>query len=71
MEPRDLEFDRMALSVNPQRGSGISSHHQRREKRGPFEVSYPGANVLFLNGSVRFLTEDTSEDELTAMFSIK
>src|SRR5205823_4350421 len=45
MEPRDLHVLQMAPTINPKAGQGISSRH------------IGGAQVLFADGSVRFLSE--------------
>lgn len=65
MEPRDLEFDRLDLTVHGRSrqgssipGQSISSEHPR------------GANVLFADASVEFLSVDTSPAVLTDMLVI-
>jgi len=58
MEPRDLHVAQMAPGINPPAGQGISSNH-----RG-------GANVVFADGSVRFLRNDTPLEALEAMLRV-
>jgi hypothetical protein len=70
MEPRDIEFDKMSMQVNPQTGVGISSPHQRWAKRGLMAYRIPGANVAFVDRSVEFLTNDTPPEEIRAMLMI-
>lgn len=54
MEPRDLHVTQMPMTINPPRGQGISSGHAH------------GAHVGFADGSVRFLTDKTSQATLRA-----
>ena len=58
MEPRDLHVLQMAPTINPQQGQGISSPHES------------GANVLFGDGSVRFLTNDMPAETLRQLLLI-
>jgi len=57
-EPRDLHVDQMAAVINPEAGQGISSAHEH------------GANVLFADGSVQFLSSETSTATLKALLTI-
>ena len=57
-EPRDLHVDQMAPTVNPEAGQGISSDHLE------------GANVLFVDGSVRFLDSALPAKTLRALLTI-
>ena len=58
MEPRDLHVLQMAPAVNPKAGQGISGPHRR------------GAWVCMADGSVRFLPESISREELEALLTI-
>jgi len=58
MEPRDLHVVQMAPGVNSEAGQGISSAHEG------------GANVLFADGSVRFLPDDVLRDVFEALLTI-
>jgi hypothetical protein len=57
-EPRDLHIVQMAMFLNAVRGQGPSSNHKG------------GVHVLFANGSVRLLPEETSSEDLRAMLTI-
>ncbi len=57
-EPRDLYVGQMAPGINPKSGQGVSSFHKG------------GANVLFADGHVEFLTDDTDPKRLAAMFDV-
>jgi prepilin-type processing-associated H-X9-DG protein len=57
MEPRDLQVSQMAPTVNSTAGRGISSAHPG------------GAHAAFVDGSVRFVPENTSAEELRAMLN--
>jgi prepilin-type processing-associated H-X9-DG protein len=57
MEPRDLHVLQMAPTVNPAAGQGVSSLHPG------------GANAAFADGSVRFLPDNTSPEQLRAMLT--
>jgi prepilin-type processing-associated H-X9-DG protein len=57
-EPRDLHVDQMAPVINPRAGEGISSAHP------------DGANVLFTDGSVRFLASDLPAKTLRGLLTI-
>ena len=59
MEPRDLEFSKMPMQINPAKGLGISSDHPG------------GANVGFANGITRFLPNDTPTETLRAILTMK
>lgn len=52
MEPRDLHVTQMAPTVNPDSGQGISSPHEG------------GAFVMFADGAVRFIADDTDPETL-------
>ncbi len=61
-EPRDLDITQLTARIN-QRGQAeqaISSHH--------FEK---GANVLFADGHVEFLSEDTDPNEIRKMLDVR
>ncbi len=55
MEPRDLELNDFDPAINSRSGQGISSNHAG------------GANVAFVDGSVRCLPASTSPDVVRAM----
>ena len=57
MEPRDLHVSQMASTINPSIGYGISSRHQK------------GVNVTMADDSVRFLSNDISENTLRALLT--
>jgi prepilin-type processing-associated H-X9-DG protein len=57
MEPRDLHVGQMAPTINAKSGQGISSRHTG------------GANVLAADGSVRFIPESLSIEDLRAWLS--
>jgi prepilin-type processing-associated H-X9-DG protein len=57
MEPRDLQVLQMAPTVNAKSGQGISSPHTG------------GAQVLFADGHVQFITENLSADDLRALLT--
>lgn len=58
MEPRDMGFDQAVVGVNKDRHVGISSNHSG------------GANVSFVDGSVRYLPESVSPATLRAFLTI-
>lgn len=58
MEPRDMGFDQAVVGVNKDRQVGISSNHSG------------GANVSFVDGSVRYLPESVSPAALKALLTI-
>jgi len=57
MEPRDLHVEEIAPIINPTAGQGISSLHPG------------GAHAAFVDGSVRFLPDNTSAQRLRAMLT--
>ena len=58
MEPRDLQITKMAPTINPPTGQGISSNHPG------------GANVAFAEGHFEFLdAESLTPEQLQAMLS--
>lgn len=58
MEPRDLELDQFDYTINSSSGRGISTNHGR------------GANVLMVDGSVRYLPADTSPDVVESLIKL-
>ena len=56
MEPRDLDFNAISKRINAD-GASISSAHEG------------GANVAFVDGSVRFLSEDIDPEVLRALMT--
>jgi hypothetical protein len=65
MEPRDLPFATLAMSVNPKSGMGISSLHCDPGWRH----SRLGANIGMVNGEVEFLPTGTPQTEVRAMMT--
>jgi prepilin-type processing-associated H-X9-DG protein len=57
-EPRDLDFKTMSFRVNDLNGKGISSAHAG------------GANVLFTDGSVRFISSRTDPKVIKAALTL-
>jgi len=58
MEPRDMHVAQLNPRINGKSGQGVSSHHAG------------GAQVVFGDGSVRFLVdEEISPDVLGALFT--
>jgi prepilin-type processing-associated H-X9-DG protein len=57
MEPRDLEVGQFDGTINAGSGQGISSHHGG------------GANVVFADGSIRFLSSNTSPEVVKALLT--
>ena len=58
MEPRDRQFKTFDFSINSRSGRGTSSYHG------------DGVNVLFADGSVRFLPESVAPETLRALLTI-
>lgn len=58
LEPQDLDSTTLSYKINDPLGGGISSNHP------------DGANILFADGSVRFVNDTTSSDEVAAMSTI-
>ena len=59
MEPRDLELDRMSFAINgPNNAAGPSSRHPG------------GANILLVDGAVRFLKEALAATSLRALLTV-
>ena len=69
MEPRDLDFDQLQLTIHAASWMGLSS---RTFNPGQAISScHPeGANVLFADGSVEFLATETSAEALKDMLMI-
>jgi prepilin-type processing-associated H-X9-DG protein len=57
LEPRDLDLSTFDPTINGRSGRGISSRHAG------------GANVVFVDGSVRCLSADTSREVVEAMLT--
>lgn len=57
LEPRDLDLSTFDPTINGRSGRGISSRHAG------------GANVVFVDGSVRCLSADTSPEVVEAMLT--
>lgn len=58
MEPRDLNFDQIKMTINPKSGQGISSPHEG------------GVHVLFCDGRVKYLSDKTSPETLRRLLEI-
>lgn len=58
MEPRDLHVLQMTTLINPAAGQGISSRHPG------------GANILFADGTVRFLPDTIDVEAIAALRSV-
>ncbi|HZL91001.1 MAG TPA: DUF1559 domain-containing protein, partial [Pirellulaceae bacterium] len=58
MEPRDLHVTQMSPRINPSRGQGISSHHDRATR------------ALAADGAVRYVRDDLSPSDLTGLLTI-
>jgi len=57
LQPRDMSYAEAVRGINPKLGWGISSRHEKRR----------GAEVAFADGSVPFLSDDTSPEQLRRM----
>lgn len=66
MEPRDLDYSTMPMSVNPKTGLGISSLHREPS----WNRRLLGAAVARADGSVYFLPTNTPVEELRALLTI-
>ncbi len=66
MEPRDLDFSTMPMSVNPKDDLGISSLHRETSWR----PRLLGATVGMADASVRFLPTSTPAEKLRALLTI-
>jgi hypothetical protein len=58
LEPRDMSYEEALRGINPKEGWGISSRHAAGER---------GAQVAFADGSTRFLSDETSVEQLRRM----
>lgn len=66
MEPRDLEFATLPMSIQPQKGRGISSLH----RDGSFWNRPLGAHVCLADGHVEFLGPATPAKKIRALLTI-
>lgn len=57
-EPRDLDISVLPLAINPKEGKGISSEHPQ------------GAQAVFSDGSVHFLSNSTTRETLIKLLMI-
>jgi prepilin-type processing-associated H-X9-DG protein len=57
MEPRDFSTTQIPMAINPERGSGVCSLHPN------------GAQAVFADGSVHFLTDEIPPETLRALLT--
>lgn len=67
MEPRDLEFDKLPLAINPPSGGGISAEHPQTSRFPPRKPD--GANAAFADGAVRWLPNGIAPGILKALIT--
>jgi len=68
MEPRDLDFDQMSMTVNSASGVGISGQHPKSSRFPRQEPT--GACAAMADGSVHFLPNDLSSETLKALLTV-
>ncbi len=66
-EPRDLTQKDALKGINPGSKPGISSYHALEPK--VFYDKQPGAHALFADGSVHFLPQQITQDDLKALLT--
>ena len=66
-EPRDLTLDEALQGINPESRPGISSHHVLFPD--VFYDEKPGAYALFADGSVHFLPQQITQEDLKALLT--
>ena len=68
LEPRDLQFDKLPLKINPREASGISSQHGDVAHRDG--AHHYGAHALFGDGQVQYLENSLPEETLRLLLEI-
>jgi len=66
-EPKDLTYEEAASGVNRKQGSSICSFHTVGDDF--FHHALRGAHVAFADGTVHFLSEDISPEDLQALLT--